>query len=59
MKTDVTPDHDGEFVAQGIQRDEPFILTHSGIWPAIQPRFDQLKAACDLRDSDSSPQELL
>ena len=59
MKTDVTPDHVGEFVALGIERNEPFILTHAGIWPALEPRFDQLKAACALRDGDSSAQVLL
>jgi len=59
MKTQVTPAHVGEFVAQGIERNEPFILTHSGIWPAIQPRFDAIKAACEIRDGDSTPQELI
>ena len=59
MKSDVTPAHVGEFVAQGIENNEPFILTHAGIWPAMQPRFDAIKAACDKRDADSTEQELI
>jgi len=55
----VTPDHVGEFVAQGIENNEPFILTHAGIWPALQPRFDALRAACEKRDGDSTMQELI
>lgn len=59
MKSDVTPAHVGEFVAQGIENNEPFIMTHAGIWPAIQPRFDAIKAACERRDADSTEQVLL
>jgi NAD(P)-dependent dehydrogenase (short-subunit alcohol dehydrogenase family) len=59
MKSDVTPAHVGEFVAQGIERNEPYILTHAGIWPAIAPRCEALKAACEIRDRDSTEQVLL
>jgi NAD(P)-dependent dehydrogenase (short-subunit alcohol dehydrogenase family) len=53
-KSEVTPAHVGEFVAQGIEANAPFILTHAGVWPSVEQRFREIKAACDLRDADST-----
>jgi NAD(P)-dependent dehydrogenase (short-subunit alcohol dehydrogenase family) len=51
-KSKVTPAHVGEFVAAGIESDAPYIMTHGGVWPSVQPRFDAIMAACELRDGD-------
>lgn len=50
-KSDVTADHVGEFVVQGIEQDAPFIMTHAGVWPAVEPRFEAIRAACAVRDA--------
>lgn len=49
-KSDVTADHVGEFVAEGIESNAPYILTHAGVWPSVEQRFEGIKAACALRD---------
>jgi len=51
-KSDVTPAHVGEFVAAGIESDAPYIMTHGDVWPAIVPRFEGIRQACELRDGD-------
>lgn len=49
--SEVTPAHVGEFVAEGIEANAPVIMTHADVWPSIEPRFDAIKAACELRDA--------
>jgi NAD(P)-dependent dehydrogenase (short-subunit alcohol dehydrogenase family) len=48
--SEVTPAHVGEFVAEGIEADAPVIMTHGDVWPSIEPRFEAIKQACELRD---------
>lgn len=48
-KSDVTPDHVGEFVAEGIEQDAAYIMTHAGVWPALEPRSEAIRSACAVR----------
>ena len=50
MTSDVTPAHVGAMVVEAIERNDPYIVTHKGVWRGIEKRFNALKAACDFRD---------
>ena len=50
MTSDVTPAHVGAMVVEAIERNDPYIVTHQGVWRGIEKRFNALKAACDFRD---------
>jgi predicted TIM-barrel enzyme len=50
MTSDITPVHVGEMVAEAIERDEPYVVTHTGVWTGVEKRFDAIKAACDYRE---------
>ena len=49
--SDITPADVGEMVARGIENNEVYILTHTGVWKSVEPRVTALKAACDARES--------
>jgi NAD(P)-dependent dehydrogenase (short-subunit alcohol dehydrogenase family) len=51
LKSDVTPAHVGEMVAEAIARDEPYVVTHTGVWPGVEARFDAIRAACEFRET--------
>ena len=48
-ESDVTAGDVGEMVAEGIERDAAFIITHKDVWPGIEKRMNAIKAACDYR----------
>ncbi|MCB2059546.1 MAG: SDR family oxidoreductase [Novosphingobium sp.] len=48
-ESDVTPADVGEMVAEGIEQDAAYILTHKDVWPGIENRMNAIKAACDYR----------
>jgi hypothetical protein len=35
----------GEITVAGIERDQAYIITHPGDWPAVEARYQALKAA--------------
>jgi NAD(P)-dependent dehydrogenase (short-subunit alcohol dehydrogenase family) len=49
-QSSVTPAQVGEMVAEAIEQDAPYILTHPKVWRTIEARMAPLKAACELRD---------
>ncbi|MDR2856836.1 MAG: SDR family oxidoreductase [Novosphingobium sp.] len=49
MTSDVTPADVGEMVAEAIEQDAPYIITHKDIWPGVERRMTAIKAACDYR----------
>jgi NAD(P)-dependent dehydrogenase (short-subunit alcohol dehydrogenase family) len=50
MPVEVTPAQVGEQVAEAIEQNAPFIVTHKhGVWPAVEKRMLAIKAACDYR----------
>ena len=49
--SDITPADIGAMVVRGIEQDEPYILTHKGVWKSMEPRLAALKAASDARDA--------
>ena len=40
----------GEMVAEAIEADAPYVVTHRGVWRTVEERMGPLKAACDLRE---------
>jgi hypothetical protein len=36
-------------VAEAIEQDAPFIVTHKNVWPGVEQRMLAIKAACDYR----------
>jgi NAD(P)-dependent dehydrogenase (short-subunit alcohol dehydrogenase family) len=48
-ESDVTPADVGEMVADGIERDAAYIVTHKDVWPGIEKRMLAIKEACDFR----------
>ena len=39
----------GEMVADGIEQDAAFIITHKDVWRGVEKRTNAIKAACDYR----------
>jgi hypothetical protein len=48
---EVTPADVGEMVAEAIDQDAPYIVTHKDVWPGVARRMEAIKAACDYRRS--------
>ena len=48
--SDITPAHVGEMVAEAIEDDAPYVVTHTGVWRSMEKRLSELRDACDLRD---------
>ena len=51
LTSDVTPAHVGDMVAEAIEADAPYVITHKGVWKTVEQRMDALKAACDARET--------
>lgn len=49
--SEITPEMVGDMVIAGIEADEPYILTHTGVWRSVEPRFAAIRAACEERDA--------
>lgn len=49
--SDVTPAHVGEMVAEAIEANAPYVVTHRGVWRTVEERMALLKDACDLRET--------
>jgi hypothetical protein len=49
MTTDVTPADVGEMVAEAIEQDAAYIVTHKQVWHGVEKRMHAIKAACDYR----------
>lgn len=49
MTSDVTPADVGEMVAEGIEQDAAYIVTHKQVWPGVEKRMQAIKDACDYR----------
>ena len=45
----IGPDDVGEMVANAIERDAAFIVTHKQVLPGIEERFDAIREACEYR----------
>jgi len=45
----VSADEVGEMVAEGIETDAAYILTHPDAWPPVAARMEAIRSACDLR----------
>lgn len=51
MPVEVTPAEVGEMVAEAIEQDAAYIVTHKDVWPGVERRMDAIRAACDYRRS--------
>jgi hypothetical protein len=51
MPIEVTSAEVGEMVAEAIEQDAPYIVTHKDVWPGVERRMDAIRAACDYRRS--------
>jgi NAD(P)-dependent dehydrogenase (short-subunit alcohol dehydrogenase family) len=49
LTSDVTSADVGAMVAEGIEQDAPYIVTHKQVWPGVEKRMNAIKAACDYR----------
>jgi len=49
LTSDVTSADVGAMVAEGIEQDAPYIITHKQVWPGVEKRMNAIKAACDYR----------
>jgi NAD(P)-dependent dehydrogenase (short-subunit alcohol dehydrogenase family) len=49
LTSDVSAADVGEMVAEGIEQDAPFVITHKQVWPGVEARMQAIKAACDYR----------
>jgi NAD(P)-dependent dehydrogenase (short-subunit alcohol dehydrogenase family) len=49
MPIEVTPVEVGEMVAEAIEQDAAYIVTHKNVWPGVEKRMNAIKAACDYR----------
>jgi NAD(P)-dependent dehydrogenase (short-subunit alcohol dehydrogenase family) len=50
MPVEVVPADVGEMVAEAIEQDAPYVVTHrDGVWPGVEARMQAIKAACDYR----------
>jgi NAD(P)-dependent dehydrogenase (short-subunit alcohol dehydrogenase family) len=45
----ITPADVGEMVAEGIEQDAAFIITHKDVWRGVEKRMEAIKDACDYR----------
>ena len=45
----IGPDEVGEMVADGIERDAAFIITHKDVLQGVEKRFDAIRDACEYR----------
>jgi NAD(P)-dependent dehydrogenase (short-subunit alcohol dehydrogenase family) len=45
----ITPADVGEMVAEGIEQDAAFIITHKDVWRGVEKRMEAIKEACDYR----------
>jgi NAD(P)-dependent dehydrogenase (short-subunit alcohol dehydrogenase family) len=54
MPVEVTPADVGEMVADGIEKNAPFVVTHKDVWPGVEKRMLAIKAACDYRRGAAS-----
>ncbi|MFS0850253.1 SDR family oxidoreductase [Novosphingobium panipatense] len=51
----ITVEDVGLMVVEGIENDEPCIVTHPRVWSSVEPRFAAIRAACEHRDSQATP----
>jgi NAD(P)-dependent dehydrogenase (short-subunit alcohol dehydrogenase family) len=51
MPIEVTSAEVGEMVAEAIEQDAPYVITHKDVWPGVERRMDAIRAACDYRRS--------
>jgi NAD(P)-dependent dehydrogenase (short-subunit alcohol dehydrogenase family) len=49
LTSDVTPADVGEMVAEAIEQDAPYIVTHKQVWPGVEKRMLAIKTACEYR----------
>jgi NAD(P)-dependent dehydrogenase (short-subunit alcohol dehydrogenase family) len=49
LTSDITPADVGEMVAEGIEQDAPYIVTHKEVWPGVEQRMLAIKTACHYR----------
>lgn len=49
MPIEVTAAQVGEMVAEAIEQDAPYVITHKNVWPGVEKRMAAIKAACDYR----------
>lgn len=49
MTSDVTAADVGEMVAEGIEQNAAYVVTHKEVWPGVEARMQGIKAACDYR----------
>jgi NAD(P)-dependent dehydrogenase (short-subunit alcohol dehydrogenase family) len=49
LTSDITPADVGEMVAEAIEQDAPYIVTHKEVWAGVEQRMLAIKAACDYR----------
>jgi NAD(P)-dependent dehydrogenase (short-subunit alcohol dehydrogenase family) len=47
--SEMTPADVGEMVAQGIEEDAAYIITHKDVWRGVEKRMVAIKQACDYR----------
>lgn len=52
--SEVTPAAVGEMVAEAIEADAPYVVTHPEVWPTVEARMAPIRAACELRESAAS-----
>lgn len=48
-ESDVTPADVGEMVADAIEKDLAYVVTHKDVWRSVEKRMNGIKAACDYR----------
>lgn len=51
MPIEVTSAEVGEMVAEAIEQDAAYVITHRNVWPGVEQRMAAIKAACDYRRS--------
>lgn len=49
LPIEVTAAEVGEMVAEAIEQDAPYVITHKNAWPGVERRMKAIKAACDYR----------
>ncbi|MDE8651110.1 SDR family oxidoreductase [Novosphingobium album (ex Liu et al. 2023)] len=47
----ITPGQVGEMVAEGIARNDAYIITHPDAWPSVEKRMNAIHAACLARET--------
>jgi len=49
MPIEVTAADVGEMIAEAIEQDAAYVVTHKNVWPGVETRMAAIKAACDYR----------